>query len=310
MFFLLTYSIILPQILAFILYKNNIDVSGEQVQNALMLVQDILLFAIPIAIALIVTSIPIKECFPHSRLSLKNILYIIFLTFTFMPLMLFIGVVASTFFSTDVSTTTLDFVDNMPLIPALIATALMPAIFEELTFRGVILSGYKSMGFTTAVVMSGLFFGIMHLNLYQFFYAMIGGMYLAFLVYYTNSIYSSILAHFIINGWQTVLAKLVMSTQTSTAVQEVATTEATAMQQIVITCFYAAVTVIAMPVFIFLVKKFAARNSDKAKEYRLSCISENTKFKNAVPRCIDMWLVLTIIVAILMFIYSEIGIVG
>ena len=47
--------------------------------------------------------------------------------------------------------------------------------------------------------MSSLYFGMMHGNLNQFFYATVLGIFMAFLVKITNSIYSSILLHFIFN---------------------------------------------------------------------------------------------------------------
>lgn len=75
--------------------------------------------------------------------------------------------------------------------------ALLPAIFEELTHRGLLIDALTDRGNEIeVVVMSGLLFGTMHTNILQFFYAFVGGMVFAFIVLKTNSIYPAMLLHF------------------------------------------------------------------------------------------------------------------
>ena len=40
----------------------------------------------------------------------------------------------------------------------------MPAITEEITIRGVVLAGYDDENIFVSAVVTGLFFGIMHLD--------------------------------------------------------------------------------------------------------------------------------------------------
>lgn len=49
-------------------------------------------------------------------------------------------------------------------------------------------------------------FGCMHMNLNQFIYAFALGVYLAFLVEATGSVFSSMLAHFTLNATSTVMS--------------------------------------------------------------------------------------------------------
>ena len=80
--------------------------------------------------------------------------------------------------------------------------ALLPAVFEELTHRGLLIDAMQDRGNEIeTVVFSGLLFGAMHTNILQFFYACVGGMMFAFLVLKTNSIYPAMLLHFCNNAF-------------------------------------------------------------------------------------------------------------
>lgn len=93
--------------------------------------------------------------------------------------------------------------DSYPLIAFLgdlVITALLPGICEEFCHRGLLTSGYKQIGSRKNIILVGLLFGLMHLNIEQFFYASVIGMFLTFLVYLTGSIIPSIIIHFMNNG--------------------------------------------------------------------------------------------------------------
>lgn len=82
----------------------------------------------------------------------------------------------------------------------LILTALLPGVCEEFCHRGLLVNGYKQMGAKKTILLVGLLFGLMHLNIEQFFYASIIGMFLTFLVYVTDSIIPSMIVHFLNNA--------------------------------------------------------------------------------------------------------------
>ena len=78
--------------------------------------------------------------------------------------------------------------------------AVIPAITEELLFRGVVLHGLRSrFNDMSAILLSGLMFALMHTNLQQFIYPFILGSIMGWLVLRTGSIVSSIIVHFINN---------------------------------------------------------------------------------------------------------------
>lgn len=79
--------------------------------------------------------------------------------------------------------------------------ALMPAVCEELAFRGFILSGLRHLGSRwRAIVISSLFFGLTHAVLQQSISATLVGMVLAYIVVQSGSLWTSVAFHFVYNS--------------------------------------------------------------------------------------------------------------
>lgn len=154
---------------------------------------------LPLTLYAIFTKQSIFELIPFKRLSFKNIFYIVLLTFLLQPIGMFASAIAGIFFNNDAADA-LQILSKAPIWQMLISAALVPAICEELIFRGLLLTGYKRNSRFAGAFVTALFFAIMHLNPHQFFYAFILGFVFTYFVYYTKSIFASMLAHFIING--------------------------------------------------------------------------------------------------------------
>lgn len=77
--------------------------------------------------------------------------------------------------------------------------AILPAICEETTHRGLLLKGFSSLGIKKAIIISSLFFGLMHLNINQFFYATVLGFIIALTVIISKNIFPAIIIHFMNN---------------------------------------------------------------------------------------------------------------
>jgi membrane protease YdiL (CAAX protease family) len=87
--------------------------------------------------------------------------------------------------------------------------ALSPAICEEALFRGPILRGLRTrLHPVTAVLLTGLLFGLFHLDLYRLLPTAILGIFLGFLALGSKSILPPILAHFCNNTMLITLAWL------------------------------------------------------------------------------------------------------
>jgi sodium transport system permease protein len=79
--------------------------------------------------------------------------------------------------------------------------AMLPAICEELAFRGFILSGFRHLGHKWwAIFLSAVFFGLAHTVLQQSLAAIVVGVVLGFLAIQTSSLVPCMLFHMTYNG--------------------------------------------------------------------------------------------------------------
>lgn len=101
------------------------------------------------------------------------------------------------------NTDTVDYANNAvaqePLLFALLCSVVIAPICEELIFRCLLLDRLLFLGDWSAVLLSSLFFGLFHTNLYQFFYAFAVGMVLGYVRIMTGSMKWNILLHMFIN---------------------------------------------------------------------------------------------------------------
>jgi len=85
-------------------------------------------------------------------------------------------------------------------ISLLIIIALLPALCEETMFRGYILNAFRKRGYWSAIVISGILFGILHLDMFRLIPVTLLGIYLGYLTLRAGSIYAAMIAHFLNNG--------------------------------------------------------------------------------------------------------------
>lgn len=92
------------------------------------------------------------------------------------------------------------------LFLSLICTAVLPAICEETLHRGILLNGNSMLGMGKSILISGVLFGLLHLNIEQFFYATIIGLCLGYLCWGCSSIWPCIIVHFMNNALSVLLS--------------------------------------------------------------------------------------------------------
>ena len=77
----------------------------------------------------------------------------------------------------------------------ILCTAVVPAISEEFLFRGAILGVLKPYGEGFAIAMSALLFGLVHGNLTQIPFAVLGGIFFGYVRVYTGSLIFPMILH-------------------------------------------------------------------------------------------------------------------
>lgn len=81
----------------------------------------------------------------------------------------------------------------------IVAYAVLPAICEEFVYRGILCHEYEKGGVMRAVVLSSIFFGLLHFNLQNLPVYIFSGVILALTLYATRSLFGAIIAHMIYN---------------------------------------------------------------------------------------------------------------
>lgn len=95
------------------------------------------------------------------------------------------------------------------IVLGLLYIAAVPAIFEEILFRGYIMRSLeKDWGIMWAIIASSLIFGLFHLQLANVLPLATLGFLLAYLTWISDSLIPAIIAHFFNNGSQVVLSSL------------------------------------------------------------------------------------------------------
>ena len=96
-----------------------------------------------------------------------------------------------------------------PLWSSFLLTAVFAPIFEEWLCRGMVLRGLLTkMKPVWAIVVSALFFALIHLNPWQALNAFIIGVVMGYVYYKTGSLWLTMLIHFVNNGTAVILSQI------------------------------------------------------------------------------------------------------
>lgn len=211
LFFLaiLLISIIVPIVLSPFLY-----VTLGLSQPVALIAAHFIMFVLPAIIYILITKQSFKEVLRLNKVSGKEIALSFALAFLAQPVMVFFSYIASFFVNNDVAVM-LDNLSKTPLWLMILMIGVTPAISEEITMRGIVLSGYKFKNKHIGAIMSGLMFGILHLNPHQFLYAFAMGVIFSYVVTAANSLIPAMIAHFTINTTQLLMQRGLIAIQNS-----------------------------------------------------------------------------------------------
>jgi len=162
-----------------------------------------ILFALPFLLYILICKQNIKQTssrFFFHKISFKTILISLLIG----VLTYVVVVYVSTFWSVllqlfGYSSSSSESVSALPVwltfLIAFFSTALLPAIGEETSHRGLLLGNLRDNGLRRAVVISALLFGLAHLNIPQFGYAFVVGLILGAVTLITRSIFPAMIIH-------------------------------------------------------------------------------------------------------------------
>jgi|GEM_PF-769153 len=174
-------------------------------------IMQLLGFFLPVVIYFLITKENVKDTLKLNKLPLKDIILIILLALVCQPLVMGLSGISSIISPNSFSNVIMSPVSETSMLLTIFFVGIVPAIFEEVVYRGVILSGYDNVSIKIASIFSGLYFAYMHLDIQRLLYTLALGILFGYLVRITKSIYSSMLCHFLVNSIQMVFLKVMMS---------------------------------------------------------------------------------------------------
>lgn len=182
-------------------------VFGVKVPDWCLYVLSEAIVLIIVLIYMAIMRVNIKNDMMYHKISLKDAFVSLLTGYLMLPMVLFINNI-SMLFSNNYLDQSSQGLLAYPYIVQVILMAVIPPLVEEFAFRGLFYGTYRKNGILKAALMSGLIFGMFHLNINQFCYAFVIGIVFAFMVEATGSIWSSVIAHFAINTYSITVVQI------------------------------------------------------------------------------------------------------
>ena len=261
---------------------------------------------LPALIYVAIHKINIIACMPYRRLRISDGLLSLLFGYALVPTMLFVSNLTS-LFSTNYVQDSVQELIAYPFVVQLLIIAVLPAGVEEFVFRGLIYHSYRKNGILGAAVLSGLVFGLMHLNINQLSYALLMGIVFALLVEVTGSMYSSMLAHFAANSYSIIMMQLVsMTSGGSELLEQSAQAAESSMNSVPVIIAQVVMLGLVAAGFLgiayLLFKKIAVRNG--RWEYLKEQLHKGFKPQNG-ERFLTPPLIATVAAAVVYMLYTE-----
>lgn len=166
---------------------------------ALMVISE-LTFMLPVGICFLMSGSSAAECFALRKVKPSVALLSIPYTWMVLPLTMTLNIL-TLFFTRNRASEIMEALSGGGLFLMALFTALIGPICEELAFRGIIFAGIRKSGSALqAIFISGLLFGLFHMNINQALYAFGLGIFFAALREVTGSIIPSIICHITVNS--------------------------------------------------------------------------------------------------------------
>lgn len=271
---------------------------------------------VPGIIYVIINRKDIFKRIPFKKVSIVNVILIVLFTYAILPVVTLINAISMLFVKNQVSEVLADF-DKNPFLLSLLMVAVLPAVFEELSFRGIIYSGLKTKNIMYGILISSSLFGIFHMNINQFLYAAILGIVLILVMEATGSIVGAMIMHFTFNANSVILTYLLgalerIVSDSAGEAEKIAETTVDVQDYIgIVIVVYAVLSIITGTIAFFLFR-FIAKRCNRWKHiksiFRNNKIVKTKKDKLLAQDIVcNILFVMAMIVSILIMIIGEIA---
>ena len=129
--------------------------------------------------------------------------------------------------------------------------ALVPAVCEEIMFRGLLLNGLARCGKHLAIILSALIFTLMHGSPDQTVHQFILGIVFGYIVYFTGNLYLTIIIHFT-NNFAVLVVNFVYNLINGAAATSAESISETASMSVVATIFSVIISLVIVAIAVYL----------------------------------------------------------
>ncbi len=214
-----------------------------------------------------------KDVFSLNKVGFVDLLSAAVLSIAVGPITSLLSLISVMFFPNNV-TTELSVAYQSPLIISIITICIIPAVFEELIFRGAIFTGLKNVSLKRACLMGGIIFALAHFDPQQFLYTLLIGILFCYMVYRTKSVIPGMVTHFMLNFSSLMLSRVSFAAaETAEAYAEVTVEEA--FSQLFVPYLY--MSLISIPIILYLISLMGHKYGRGKPLFRLP--EEKKEFK-------------------------------
>jgi membrane protease YdiL (CAAX protease family) len=227
-----------------------------------LLVMSIQLFAVfvPCVVFIYLNNASVKESFKLKNITLLQGVMCAFIGITAQSVASILNVPALIFIKSKTGqfpSSTVPAPQNVgQLLLFLITVAMVPAIFEELLMRGIVLTATQNKGYRASLFIGGLYFALLHNQIESIAGHFFLGVLLCYIVWMTQSVFGGIIAHFCFNSSGMLLHYLT-------------TVKGTAIPWLVSNGFYMGITIASAVLFFLFLGTINRKRVKRNKSQRL-----------------------------------------
>ncbi len=254
----------------------------------LSIISEVIVYGVPVVIFIIASKGSAFAEMSVRPLGFANIAVTAAMSFFMQPILMLISAV-SAFIFPNTTTAALETYSQQPFWIMALSVAVIPAIFEELIFRGIVFGNYRNVPLKKAAAATGLLFGLAHMNGQQFLYAFFMGIIFCLMVYKTGSVFSSIVSHFTINFSQSAAAYIIFKTAPAPS----ADASSGIFSVLYLTVLTLPILAVLVYVFMRINKKAPSVETERAVDYTVSGLNENViNFPFVLYACLCVFFIL------------------
>ncbi len=263
-----------------------------------------LCYALPAAIYLVFHSEDVKSILHLRKIRIPSVLLLFVIGVLLVPVMAFVNGISLLFTSNQIASTVGDIITDNSYIYVISVMALIPALLEEFMCRGVFFGALRPAGLWISALTSGLFFGLLHLNLNQFCYALMLGVVMALIVEVTGSLFATMIIHFTINASTTTLSYLMSLMGTNISESANVTTTMPKTSLLLAIGMYGVISVFALAGVIALLYVVCITEGRTQIFQELNPFSKVKRIKTKTENVFSIPLIVGILVCIVLIILS------